>query len=283
MRITTLLVIISVMVIMGASDVNGRTINWVGKLQSLFNDWNDASNWDAAVVPTSKDDVVVKFPNTTTKSSLWIRDQAAQANTLTLSHVDVVVFAPLTVGKVVSVESAISIFPEAPSVFGQVVVDTFDLVSGGSVANVTSLVATNLFLFVSTKLTVSATSTIGTIYLVNGGIYGKANVDAKEVFVDADNVTSVPIPDVYRSNKQFYAKAVEQRQKIHQRKLHHQQTASTFSLSLAKNDENLDVVPSVVPGIVSQVHIQADRFVLVNGADYPVVLLFEHLGTISTF
>lgn len=271
------------MVIMGASDVNGRTINWVGKLQSLFNDWNDASNWDAAVVPTSKDDVVVKFPNTTTKSSLWIRDQAAQANTLTLSHVEVVVFAPLTVGKVVSVESAISIFPEAPSVFGQVVVDTFDLVSGGSVANVTSLVATNLFLFVSTKFTVSATSTIGTIFLVNGGIYGKANVDAKEVFVDADNVTSVPIPDVYRSNKQFYAKAVEQRQKIHQRKLHHQQTASTFSPSLAKNDENLDVVPSVVPGIVSQVHIQADRFVLVNGADYPVVLLFEHLGTISTF
>lgn len=284
MKIITLLAIISVMVIMGAINVNGRTITWVGKIQEPFNDWNLASNWDAAVVPTSNDDVVVKFPNTTSKSSLWIRNQAAHANTLTLSHVDVVVFAPLTVDKVVSVSSEIRVFPDgSPSVFGQVVVDTFDLASTGSSANVTSLIATDLFLFISTKLTVSAKSTIGTIYLVNGGIYGKTNVDAKEVFVDAENITAQPIPDVYRSRKQFYAKAVEQRQKTHQRKLHNQQTASTFSPSLAKIDANLDAVPSVVPGIISQVHIQADRFVLVNGDDYPVVLLFEHLGTISTF
>jgi len=283
-----------IMVIMGASNVNGRTVTWIGKVYpNGYNSWNVASNWDAGEVPTSNDDVVVKFTN---MSTLFIgTGYESYANTLTLSNVLLAIFAPFHVGKVVSTESEIIVYSsESTSVFGQVTIDKFVVVTEGS-ANVTSLVATDLYLYPSSNLTVTGSATIAdTLFLTNGGIYGKASVRVGEVFVNAANDTSLPVPDVYRSNKQFYAKVVEHKQKLQQQQLYNEQTASIF-YSFSENEKlnvqhhsttvisTTDSSWSVIPGIISQVQIRATRFILYNPLDYPSVLLFEHLGTISTY
>jgi len=165
------------------SFAGGLTVTWTGGNKTTY--WNTPGNWDSATVPTSEDDVTISFTNQT---EIWITSgESAAARSLTLVSVQLLVFLPFTVGAVKSVNSDITVFTTTPSIFGDVIVDTFVTAAGG-VAIVTTLQSAYLYVFEGSVLNIEKSATVTTtLSLVNGKLEGTSSAILRSnlLFVDS--------------------------------------------------------------------------------------------------
>ncbi|KAB7729282.1 hypothetical protein F5984_16765 [Rudanella paleaurantiibacter] len=195
-----------------------QTVNWTGATSS---NWNIASNWNPATVPTATNDVVISSTATTQPTlsttavakSVEVRSGASlsisSAGSLTVNGNKVVLSGPTTAfyngGTVVNEGSLVLGSTGAVGLHGLWNVSSFSNVAGGSIridrSTITGLNNQGNFVN-SASITIGASATVGTYGLTNNnGSF--SNVTGGSIQIDRSSLYSLLNTGLNGSNASF--------------------------------------------------------------------------------